>query len=863
MTAVEAGMHTRARFASAIAAVLLLGVPAAQAFNPLDTANTYDYVVLASDNFATQANSFLGLHPSLRSCLVRLSEVQAAFPGGTTVDQIRAFAVYAYQNWKVAPTYLLLVGDADMVEPGFDFLPTYVAQNPYYNWFGVDWYANEGYYVASPVAGQKKPIMHLGRIPARDNLQVSTAYTKINQYQQIAGTPAWLQKILMLVGDARINEFPGDPPNATYRTLNDQLRTTELSGWNPANITTYYAETLRQAGQDRTAVTRSAWNAGYGFVNALGNTQDIDWLVFMAYFNLPGYGFGTGDPTFTESLASTGYLPVVYGNTCFTNWFHRPLELSVGEDLLFADPAKGAIAIIGPSHQADMVETYALNRTFVHGLVTDGVRNIGRLYSTAKSKFITENQGHALFADQYALLGDPALDIKLGPLPSPIAYRSGIEIEDAPVLQDQVIAKTSDITQDNMRVVNQATGVTPLVGERMLKIAGHDAAGTPGSIEWKTQSMSLPITQNMILSFWLNVQSTPSGNGRLVIDGNTSAGRLKDRLDVFDQYGTRLDARLRSPTEPGWKFYYADLSPLRGATLLDLRVRYESLNPADSGAILAYVDNIRVERYESVGSQELVNHSFEEDVDGNGTPDFWTDLNGVPTTMNALRSDTFKSDGNYSVVVQDVYANGGGAMQVFTANVEAWAYTMQLRCYAPDPTSLRMRIRNMETGALLVDMPMNVSSTWQTVNPTFGNPYYGVRPARLSLEIVPQDPLWTVYIDNVEMFPPVVVGVEGPSPRVGQGRARLLGVMPNPARSGQAVRVSFELPLEAQVGIGIFDVAGRRLVEIPAQRISAGTHWSDVTLGGSTVARWGALCLVRMSVDGRWLPDARKAVVLP
>jgi hypothetical protein len=812
------------RILGAALALSVLAASHANAFNPLDTSNTYDYVVLTADAFAPQASAFVGLHPALRSCLVKLSEVQAAFPGGTTVDQIRTFAAYAYQNWKIAPTYLLLVGDADMVEAEFDFLPTLVDQNPYYNWGGVDWYANEGYYVASPVAGQVKPVMHLGRIPARTAQQVTNTYTKVNQYQQISGTPAWLQKILMLVGDARINEFPGDPPNATYRMLNDQLRSTELSSWNPSNVTTYYAETIRQAGQDRTAVTRSAWNAGYGFVNALGNTQEIDWLVFMAYFNLPDYVLGDGNPTFTESLASTNYLPIVYGNTCFTNWFHRRLELSVGEDLLFSDPAKGAIAVIGPSHQADMVETYAMNRTFVHELVTNGVRNVGRLYSTARSRFITENQGHAVFADQYCLLGDPALDIKLGPIPTPTAYRSSTEIEDAPVLQDQVIAKTSDITGENVRVVNQAPDVAPLQGERTLKVALTDAAGTPGAIEWKLQDLSLSITQNMILSFWLNVQASPSGNAKLVLDGNTSLGRIRDRLDIFDQNGVRLDAKLRQPTEPGWKFYYADLSPLRGGTLQDLRLRYETLNPADSGTLLAYIDNIRVERYESIDSQELVNHSFEEDADGNGTPDFWTDIDGASTTFNSIRRDAFEIDGDYSIAVQDIYANGGGARHVFTANKDAWAYTINLQCYAPDATTIRFRVRDLEAGTLLFEVQVAVSASWQAVSRTFDNPYYGMRPARFAFEILPQDPVWPVYVDDVKMSAPVVIGVATPASDPGDRRPRLIGAWPNPSRSNGIATISFELADEARVGISVFDVAGRKVASMEPQLFAAGMH---------------------------------------
>lgn len=847
-------------FAVAICAAL---AGPAKAFNPLDAANAYDYVVLTHDNFAIEAANFVTLHPSLRSCLVKLSEVQAAFPGATTVDKIRAFTAYAYQNWKIAPTYLLLVGDANIVEPQFNFLPTFVAHNPYYTFDNVDWYAYEGYYVTSAVPGQIKPVMHLGRIPARTSQQVTTAYTKMNQYQQIVGSPAWLQRILMLVGNAHINEFPGQPPNATWWQFNDQLHSTEFSSWNQPNITTIFAEPLANQGFDRTAISRDAWNSGYGLVNALGNTQDPSWLVFMAYFNLPGYLLGDGNPTFTESLASTSYLPVVYGNTCFTNWFHRNTELSVGEDLLLSDPAKGAVAVIGPTHVADMVETYAMNKTFAHELVTNGVRNLGRLYSTAQSRFITEQQGHRVFADEYCLLGDPALDLKLGSIPNATAFRNGIEIEDMPALQDRVISKTADITGDNVRVVNEAPGVVALQGERMLRVSLNDAAGTPGLVEWKIQDLNLPITQNMVLSFWMNMQSSPSGNGKLVLDGNSSFGRIRDRLDIFDQTGTRLDAKVRGPAGPGWRFYYADLSPLRGGTLQDLRLRYETTSSSDAGALLAYVDDIRVERYESVQSQELVNHSFEEDVDSDGTPDFWTDLIGVPNTFNAIRRNTFVADGNYSMVVQDVYANGGGAKQVFTANVEAWAYTMEFRYYAPEATSVRVRIRDLETGTTISEILLSASPLWRTATQSFSNPHYGSSPARFSFEVLPQDPLRSVYIDDVNMSPPAVVDVRG-NPVTGLGKdARLLGVAPNPSKLNGSIRIGFSLPRESEVEIGIFDPSGRRLGGVGARTVGAGSHWITPELLGSGMStRSPGLCFVRLRVDGVWITRAEKAVVL-
>jgi len=313
----------------------------------------------------------------------------------------------------------------------------------------------------------------------------------------------------------------------------------------------------------------------------------------------------------------------------------------------------------------------------------------------------------------------------------------------------------------------------------------------------------------------------------------------------------------------GWKFYYADLSPLRGAALQDLRVRYESTSPSDSGNLVAYLDDIRVRRYESVESQELVNHSFEEDEDGNGTPDFWTDLTGAATTFNALRSDAFSADGKYSLVVQDIYDNGGGARQVFTANIEAWAYTISLNCYAPDPTSLKVRVRDLETGAIGFEMPVSVTSTWQWASYTFNNPYLGIRPARFSLELLPQDPSRPVYVDNVQMYPPIVVGVEDPGEIIQAGRPRLMAISPNPAQTGISARIGFELPRKATVEFGVFDVAGRSLITIPSGTYDPGRHW--VTLNVAMLASSGkpGLCFVRMNVNGQWITGSRKFVVLP
>jgi hypothetical protein len=832
---------------------------AVQAISLADTTNAYDYIIIKGDYLSTADVALIPpLHPTLRTCIVTWGQVHTAFPS----DPIRDFLWYAYTRWRRAPQYVLIVGDDEHV-------PVHLAYNPFYEWHDLgSYFVDDGYFVTSHVAGQCKPIMHIGRIPARWDSHISNFRLKLTAYQALAA-PTWQRRILMLVGDARVNELPGAPPNAIYRTLGDSLRMTEFGAWPPGDITTVYAADYSgQSGDARTQLVRGLWDSGYGFVDAIGNTSDLDWLVFMAYFNLPCYGTGDGAPTFTESLSETGRTPVVFANTCFTNWFNQFAgacsgQDCIGSDLLMTAASKGAVAVVGPTHQADMVETYALNRTFLHELVSHGTTNIGRLLSTAKGRFLSGAWGHAEFANQFMLLGDPAMEIGLGALPSLTEYVSGGEIEDAPILQDSVAVKVGDMDQDNLRIVNEAAGVAPLTGERMLQVRVHDGLGATGAVEWIVQDLSLAITQNMIMSFWVNVQGSPGGNGKIVMDGNTSSGRLRDRLDVFTQDGVPLDAKQRLPVGPGWKFCYADLSPLRGATLQDVRVRYESTSVSDSGSLVAYFDDIRVERYESAESQELVNHSFEEDEDGDGTPDFWTDLTGVATTPGAQRSGTFAVDGKYSLVVQDVYDNGGGARQIFTANTEAWAYTISLACYAPDATSLKVRVWDLETGTVVLEMPVSVSSSWQTVSNSFSNPYCGLRPALFSLELLPQDPSRPVYVDNVQMYPPIVVGVDNPQGSAAWGRPQLVAVYPNPAKMGADGRIDFELPRAASVEFGVFDVAGRSLATLPPRMYDPGSRWVKFDAAALGLGAKPGLCFVRMNVDGDWVVGTQKVVILP
>ncbi|MFH1018600.1 MAG: C25 family cysteine peptidase [Pseudomonadota bacterium] len=840
-------------------------IRAALALDPQNTANTCDYIIIADDNLSTQAQALDTLRNStMRSCLFLQSQL-SVFGQPTLKENIRAFILSAYQSWKIAPTYVMLFGDANIVTPALDRIPTQMSAMAHsgYAWRGTSNFANDTYY-AGPLAvpvGQKKPIVHLGRIPARTTTQASNAVTKLQTYDAITGNPAWLQKVLMLVGDA---DNGGD--NSYYKVLNDQLRTDKFSAWNPSLLTTRYSSSYYPSGwpANATLETKAQWNAGYGYVNALGNTTDLDNLVFMANFNLPGFPGASGD-TFTTALNGTNYLPLVFGATSFPTWFAGDFDRTLAEDLLLSASNRGAIAVIAPSHKENLLEAYYMNGLFADLLFKQGVRNVGRLFSGTKALYRTQD-GAQDFSDQLTLIGDPATNLKLSPLPTPVSFVGGGEIEDPAWLQaTESQAGTSGISNATVRVVHTENDVSPLSSERMLRAQLTDASGSASSIEWKIQqNMNLTIRRNTILSFWMYLYQSPSGNGKFILDGMTSQGRIGARTDIFDQYGVGLDAKLRTSPGTGWKFYYADLSPLENATLQDLRLRYESTSPSDSGSLLAYIENVRVEQVITGTNQyqEIMNYDFESDVDRNGTPDFWTNLAGQTQAAQVQSDATTRLNGLYSMRVQDSYCGDEGAMQIFHANQGIATYSVSFYHKAPYASTFSIRILDAATSAILYEMVgLPTGPTWDLASATFTSPSLGGAVSLVKFEIIPEYCSPTpMYVDDLVMYAPITVGVDDRE-SVDRGGPHIDGISPNPARPGESVTVRFSLPSTANASLRLFDVTGRVRNAVPPQNYSSGSHQAIWTIDSGRNFP-PEIYFIGLFVDGRLAEQARRVTVL-
>jgi hypothetical protein len=81
------------------------------------------------------------------------------------------------------------------------------------------------------------------------------------------------------------------------------------------------------------------------------------------------------------------------------------------------------------------------------------------------------------------------------------------------------------------------------------------------------------------------------------------------------------------------------------------------------------------------------------------------------------------------------------------------------------------------------------------------------------------------------------------------GRLALYQNAPNPFASTTSVR--FSVPQAGHVGVGVYDVAGRKVCDLVSQRLEAGPHtveWDGRDASGSRVA--SGVYLVRLSTVG-------------
>lgn len=325
-----------------------------------------EYLIIVGDDFADQLTPFVQWKRSkgFHTTLVKLSDIS---PRPTT-EEIKAWIENAYKNWKIPPSYVLLVGDVDR-------LPAWTGEHS-----GLP---TDLYY--STVDGEDIfPDLLLGRLSVETPQQTSAIIGKIVEYEKSDWEimDEWLEKSYFIAST--------DPH---FHLVAESTHT-------------YCMRIARENGM----ICDSLW----GFYDS-GTPIDIAFNEGRSIVVYSGHGYRGGwlGPQFTipdvEALKNVDKYPLVLSHACWTGDYSSNC---LGEALIRGTDY-GAVAFLGSSGPTFWDEDDIFQRSIFDALFSDSLTALSAFTEYAKSTLL--NMDDSLYAyyyyEVYNLLGDPSLDI--------------------------------------------------------------------------------------------------------------------------------------------------------------------------------------------------------------------------------------------------------------------------------------------------------------------------------------------------------------------------------------------------------------------------------------------------------------------
>ena len=342
-----------------------------------------DYLVVAGDGLADAARELASYRHSrdLSTAVVSFEDVMDQFNFGISdPNALRRFLVYAAQNWRPAPRYVVLAGAGtldyrDVLGKGGNLLPPLMAGT----WYGL--FASDNRF-ADVVGDDGVPDLAIGRIPVRSAAELRNYIGRVREYEALP-TQGWGERALWLA----------DRPGGGFEFSRDAET---LLGFAPGGVqaTRIYlgevpVETARRS-------LLGSLNSGAGLVNYVGHGA-LDRLSAQGLLTNADVG----------DLVNGSRAPVFVALTCSINRFELPLYPSLGQTLL-TSPHGGAIAVWGPSGLSVNADACTMGKTLLSTLAAGS----GRLGDAILLALRSLGAGSQQTTGSYIFLGDPGLTAK-------------------------------------------------------------------------------------------------------------------------------------------------------------------------------------------------------------------------------------------------------------------------------------------------------------------------------------------------------------------------------------------------------------------------------------------------------------------
>lgn len=397
-----------------------------------------EFLIITHPDFAEAASALRDwkLEKGLSTAIYHAG-IGSGVTGRETNTEIKAFIETYYQNALVKPSYILLLGDSDHIQP---FIRTGI-----WGGIGTDWpYA----VLTAPGGGDSDvPSFAVGRMPVRDAQEAQAVVDKIILYESAPPQDAGFYRNITLAAQFQGFRLDVPQPGTAQRTFTEAAEfardAVTMEGYTAQRI---YERTIDAAYTHPDTTPRyyydgaplpSAIGPGSGF--AWDGTRDdvtdaFDEGRFLILHRDHGWRHGWGHPplhTNNVNALTNDLLPVVFSINCTTGLFDNEFSVGAGgssptgeyfSEALLRNPNGGAVGVIG----ATRISPSWPNSVFVRGLFDaiwpnslstfggpESHRRLGDIMNHAKLYVATQYSGDTLNTMNYLyhVLGDPTLEI--------------------------------------------------------------------------------------------------------------------------------------------------------------------------------------------------------------------------------------------------------------------------------------------------------------------------------------------------------------------------------------------------------------------------------------------------------------------
>lgn len=386
--------------------------------NLRNSTNGADYLLITNKLLSSSTSSYASFIESQyqqRTKLVYVDDIYDEFNfGNKSAESINHFLKFSYSSWTApAPTYLLLVGDANydfkhVVQPAptvrkMDLVPS----------FGVP--VSDAWFVMFDTINVSLQQMFVGRIPAENNEQLNSYLIKHQKYLQ-RKFDRWNKTLLFFSG--------GDPSKASEL---DQLREAnnyifnDLGKSKPiGGFGKHFYKTLEPPtnfGPFSQSEVNSAIDSGSIFISYIGHSGTQTWDNGITQVLDLMNNYSDRNPLITDFGCSTGR-------------FAEPDVNAFGESFISNSSEGQAIAYLGNSSFGYLSTSLLFPKLFYKILMQDSVLQVGKIHASAKNEMLTQfgnSEVNRVFNYCNLLFGDPIIKIRIPEKPNFAIDKSSVE----------------------------------------------------------------------------------------------------------------------------------------------------------------------------------------------------------------------------------------------------------------------------------------------------------------------------------------------------------------------------------------------------------------------------------------------------